>query len=563
MKKLNKAILMSLMFVASLMMASCGGIGGQPAEAKTVTKEVSQPASTVTGSTDGWTFIKYELDDFADQDVTISFSADMKVTNNGSKTERLMWQVNTSDYPVIAEHDFPVGTSDFVTVTGSNEEPLSLGTNVLYLSTYETEKDKLTIEVKNVKYTVSYKTAATSTKVSFLDEEAPSIYETYKDKFESFGFAVPNNQNGLQNSKTIQGIKKHGTSITAENEFKPDAVFGWGGLNGSTKTVKFQASNGLEIDVPASLNGLTTVDTFLKTAKENGLKIRGHVLVWHSQTPDNFFAKGYSAVTSGELITNLVDKETMSARQEWYIKTVLEHVAEWEKENNNGEHIVWAWDVVNEALEGSTAQWLRGQTSGTADKSPSNGGSRWYQIYKSEEFIVDAFRYATAYAPSDVALCYNDYNEWYTSWGNQKPENICNLIDCINKAEAKTINGASVKPRIDAVGMQSHVGLDNPGVSNYEKAIQKYLDKGVDIHVTEFDISASTSKDSASGYKNYFTLFQKYGTGNDYSDHKIVNVTVWGVNNKNSWIYSNAKYPLLFDNFNCTDSYWAVINAAK
>lgn len=565
MKKISKVILLPLMLAASLLMNSCGGIGNQdPVKTQTVTKNVTQSDAKVTGSTDGWTFINYSLNEFMDQSVTISFSADMKVINNGSKTERLMWQVNTSDYPVVAEFDFPVGTTDFITVTGTNEEPISIGDNVLYLSTYETEKDKLTIEVKNVHYTVSYEAQGDVVKVNWLDDEAPSIYETYKDKFESIGFASPNNQYGLQNANTVKGLAKHANSVTAENEFKPDSFLSIIGpyAQSTPKLVDFTASNGKTIKVPASLS-YSTVDSILSVCAKNGLKMRGHVLVWHSQTPDNFFAEDYKATASGELISNLVDKDTMTARQEWYIKSVFEHIAEWEKENNDGNHIIWAWDVVNEALEGSTGEWLRGQSSGTANKSPRNGGSRWYQIYKNEEFIVNAFRFAAAYAPSDVALCYNDFNEWYTSWGNQKPENICRLIDAINDAEAQTINGVSVKPRIDAVGMQSHVGLDNPGVSNYEKAIQKYLDKGVDIHVTEFDISANTSKDSAKAYKDYFTLFQKYGTDNTYSKNKIVNVTVWGVNNSNSWIYNSAKYPLMFSNNICTDSYWAVIDAHK
>ena len=136
------------------------------------------------------------------------------------------------------------------------------------------------------------------------------------------------------------------------NEFKPESIMNWNwDKSFRNNLIDFTDSLGTKIKVPSnnSLN-FNTVDATLEICKKLGIKMRGHVLVWHSQTPDDFFAEGYSAKTSGELITNLVDKDTMTARQEWYIKTVLEHVADWEAEYNNGEHIIWAWDVVNEAM---------------------------------------------------------------------------------------------------------------------------------------------------------------------------------------------------------------------
>ncbi len=345
------------------------------------------------------------------------------------------------------------------------------------------------------------------------------------------------------------------------NEFKPDGFFGYM-WSGSGKTmVDFKASNGLTIKVPDTLN-FDTIDKCLSQCKKHGLQMRGHVLVWHSQTPDNFFAENYIAKTSGEKITNLVSKEEMSARQEWYIKTVLEHVSQWENDNNGGKHIIWAWDVVNEAVadDASGSTWARGSTAGTKDKQPGNSGSRWYQVYESEEFIVDAFRYANAYAPSDVKLCYNDYNEYM---GN-KTEGICKLIDAVLNGEEKTVNGKSVKPRIDAMGMQSHISVTWPGVQGYENAIKTYLKKGIDIHVTEFDINEGGESNSADCYGEYFKMIKKYGkTCSEYGGNHIECVTLWGINNSTSWIYKSTKYPLIFNNFKTTKAFWKVIEAAK
>ena len=267
----------------------------------------------------------------------------------------------------------------------------------------------------------------------------------------------------------------------------------------------------------------------------------------------------------------------MTARHEWYIKTILEYVNEWEVNNGygTGNHIIWTWDVVNEAIadDATKTDYLRGSTSGTKDKTPtppagSNQaqGSRWYQIYKSDEFIVNAFRFANAYAPADVPLAYNDYNEYMDYEKGWKTTGILNLIENIRNGEAQTINGKLVKPRIDVMGMQSHVGDDWPGVGGYEDAVKRYLDAGVDIHVSEFDIAAKSSNSSKTTYSEYFKMLKKYGK-NYSGKNKITNVTIWGLNNEDSWINSKSKYPLLFNKINDeyipNASFDAVIEAAK
>ena len=352
------------------------------------------------------------------------------------------------------------------------------------------------------------------------------------------------------------------------NEFKPQFLFGWwqDGIRNTTLT-EFTASNGLTIKVPASLD-FNTADNCLKICKDNGLKMRGHVLTWHSQTPDGFFAENYVPEyndSKKNTLKNPVSPEVMTARHEWYIKTVLTHVAEWEAANNNGEHIIWAWDVINETVadDASGSTWCRGSTASTKDVTPAPAGqgtcgSRWYQVYKSTEFITNAFRFANAYAPADVKLCYNDYNEYQS----KKIDGCIKLINLVQNGDEQKVAGKMVKPRIDVMGMQAHIGIQWPGTSSFESAIKQYL-KYVDIHVTEFDVNnASTSAESKSTYTNYFNVMNKYGK--KYSGtHQIKNVTIWGINNESSWIESSSKYPLLFSNYAITDSFTAVINTAK
>lgn len=426
---------------------------------------------------------------------------------------------------------------------------------------------------------------------NWLADSVPSIKQTYSDTFDYIGLAVEYGNFGLKYtgnnkytgtythdkswgtpselyySEVQQGISKHANTITLGNELKPQFLLQWWNGDGSSQpTAKFTASNGQTIQVPDKLNGEALIYATLNAAKNAGVKMRGHVLTWHSQTPEGFFREKYSKDGA------LVSKKVMTARHEWYIKTVLECVAQWEKANGyagkeTGNHLIWAWDVVNEAMaddasDPSTDSWLRGSTAGTKDKDPANGGSRWYEIYKNEEFIINAFRFANAYAPADVKLCYNDYNEYMAN----KTSSIEHIARLIKKGEEQSIAGKSVSPRLDAIAMQSHVGTSWPSISEYESALKKFL-AIADVHVSELDFNAETQQAAEKSYADYFKMLKNYGK--NYSNpYKITCVTIWGINNESSWINpSNGKttYPLLFnkvgDTYDTNNSFWAVINS--
>lgn len=594
MRKLKK---IGLLLLFSALIFGCDFTVNQPENDKNIEKpgESSQPESsdpiqpedptdskditTIKGSELGsgaWYFKSYDLSEYASQTVKIELSCKIKTSSSNKIT--LKWQINQDpEYPTIAQAD--VG-SDWVELKGTKEVSIEAG-NQLYLSNYQIDFSNLTIYIKDFSYKV------TNNRENWLSDSTPSLKETYKDIFDSFGLACEYGNFGpdwgtpveLYYKEVQNGLKKHADSITLGNELKPQFMLCWWGNGDGAKEsmTSFTASNGQTIQVPQTIQGLSRLNDILTILKNNNLKMRGHVLTWHSQTPDDFFAEGYSAEYNGELISNPVSKDVMTARHEWYIKTILEYVNDWEAENGygTGNHIIWTWDVVNEAIadDATKTDYLRGSTSGTKDKTPtppagSNQaqGSRWYQIYKSDEFIVNAFRFANAYAPSDVPLAYNDYNEYMDYEKGWKTTGILNLIESIKNGEAQTINGKLVKPRIDVMGMQSHVGDDWPGVGGYEDAVKRYLDAGVDIHVSEFDIAAKSSNSSKSTYSEYFKMLKNYGK-NYSGKNKITNVTIWGLNNEDSWINSKSKYPLLFNKINDeyipNDSFDAVIEAAQ
>lgn len=591
MRKLKK---IGLLFLFSTLLFGCDTTVNQPENDKNIEKpgESSQPESsdpiqpedstdsknttTINGSeldSNAWYFKSYDLSEYASKTVKIELSCKIK-TSSANKIN-LKWQINQDPaYPIIAQAE--VG-SEWVELKGTNEVSIE-AENQLYLSTYQINFSNLTIYIKDFSYKVTPKETI---RENWRSDSTPSLKETYKDIFDSFGLACEygNVVTGWGTPKELyyeevqNGLKKHADSITLGNELKPQFMLCWWGNGDGAKEnmTSFAASNGKTIQVPKTIQGLSRLNDILTILKNNNLKMRGHVLTWHSQTPDDFFAEGYSAEYNGELISNPVSKEVMTARHEWYIKTILKYVNEWEADNGygTGNHIIWTWDVVNEAIadDATKTDYLRGSTSGTKGKTPDNGGSRWYQIYQSDEFIVNAFRFANAYAPSDVPLAYNDYNEYMDYEKGWKTTGILNLIESIKKGEAQTINGKSVAPRIDVMGMQSHVNPDWPGVSGYENALKRYLATGVDVHVSEFDIAATSTSRAKSAYSEYFKMLKNYGK-NYSGKNKITNVTIWGLNNENSWINKDGtQYPLLFNKINDeyipNASFDAVIEAAK
>ena len=122
-----------------------------------VTKEFTQQDFVIEPTSNpAWAYVTYSLSEFTGKDVTIDFSADMKV--EGTKDCVLKWQVNRDpDYPVVAEYSFTSLDSDWIKVSGKNQEPINVENSfVLYLSSHEVPSADVKISVKNIKYTVTY-----------------------------------------------------------------------------------------------------------------------------------------------------------------------------------------------------------------------------------------------------------------------------------------------------------------------------------------------------------------------------------------------------------------------
>ncbi len=482
--------------------------------------------------------VTIDLSAYEGKDIEIQLSCDMLLQDKVNPEHKVIWMINEKEenFPVLYEGKAKSG--DWFTINKSVTVHLS-GKRILYLSRTDLDKDNTKIYIKNFTLKISGEGLTKNGPAPVKWTQAPSIKKAYSQYFDYFGLCVSYNDN-FRNPLLLQGLPYQADCVTMENEFKPDFIFAWAK---PSKLTEFRGEDGKLYAVPADIPTFTQMDAILTSMKKLGLKLRGHVLVWHSQTPVWFFQKNYGL--NGE--TDLVNPDEMNARMEWYIKTVLEHVDEWEKKNNKGEHMIFAWDVVNEAASDSAndTNYLR-----------DAGSSNWFAVYKDVSFIVNAFRYANKYAPKDVKLVYNDYN---CAMPN-KNKAICKIIDAIQ---------AAPDARIDAAGMQTHIGI-NDSAENFEKAVKNFLAKGINVQITEMDVANGNSGYNSvklkECYKSFFKMFIR--NRKEPGRNGIEGITLWGVRDEWTWLNGmhkgHTQYPLLFkgNDFECKPAFYGVLEAA-
>lgn len=379
-----------------------------------------------------------------------------------------------------------------------------------------------------------------------------SILESYQDTFEYMGSCLNYEAFGqLQDEKTLQFVKNHFNSFTLENEMKPDAILG-GEITGITKeeaiALGYVVPNNYTEDVVPRLD-FDTIDKALKAAKDNGLKVRAHTLVWHSQTPQWFFAAGYDGRKS-------TTKEIMDARLEFYIRSVMKHVMEKEKElTGEAGSIVYTWDVVNEYLNRGNSPWDR--VYGNGEMAPS---------YVKKAFQI-AYSMVKEYGVQDkVTLVNNDFDTYF------HPDDIVALVNFINEGEEAKI--------CNAIGMQSHVDITRPTLEEYGTALDKFLATGLEVQITELDVTINfdhegktwqykdkheTDEQQAAFVSDFMKLVVKKQRERDKTVNPkgITGVTIWGLYDTISW--RSACSPLLFKGsiYEAKPSYQAFLDAAK
>lgn len=368
-------------------------------------------------------------------------------------------------------------------------------------------------------------------------------------------------------------VKKHFNAVTFGNELKPDALFNYqiDGNSVPTKTITFE---GEELQVPVVNDAGDSLDFSRADAMadkilewnnahpDQKIRIRGHVLVWHSQTQEWFFHENY------DITQPYVNKETMNRRLEWFISSVFGHYFG-KAANGKYDGLFYGWDVVNEAVIGNTYRTDKVSAAESLNEIRHGNNSSWWHVYKSNEFIINAFKYANKYAPKDVELYYNDFGET----DNTKCEGIVKLINDVKSAEGT---------RLDALGMQAHYNVDGFSAAQFKSVAKKYAQAAGKVQLTELDFKASSTYDGTAATKESEYTKMAYCHKNLYEAIKalkeegtnVSGITVWGVIEPNSWLHSqsdlgggasgSAQCPLLFDgNYKAKPAYWAYVDATK
>ena len=315
----------------------------------------------------------------------------------------------------------------------------------------------------------------------WAQSSAKGLKDAYKNYF-MIGVAV--NQRNVTNAEQQALILKEFNSITCENDMKPEPT--------EPREGEFNWEN---------------ADRIADFCRANGLKLRGHTLMWHSQIGRWMTAEGTT-------------KEQFYARMKNHIQAIVTRYKD----------VVYCWDVVNEAM---------------SDDPNATDPYRQSAMYKlcGDEFIEKAFQYAHEADPNAL-LFYNDYS----TVDPHKRDRIYNMV---KKMKAKGIP-------IDGIGMQAHYNIYYPSEARLDSAITLFKTIVKHIHITEFDIrvneemggglmfsrEGATVTDSvkqhlADQYARCFKIFRKH---KDVIDC----VTFWNLGDRDSWLGAR-NYPLPWD----------------
>ncbi len=290
-------------------------------------------------------------------------------------------------------------------------------------------------------------------------------------------------------------------------------------------------------NAPSAYNFLGA-DAIVAFAKAHGMRVRGHTLVWHQQVPWMVFRGDKGPATRTDVLDRMKD----------HITTLLTRY--------KGQ--VYCWDVVNEAL---------------SDDGGWRTDSPWFKAAGADEngdgipdYIEEAFEFARQADPSAL-LFYNDYN-----------------IESGAKLEAavKLVKALKEKGLVDGVGIQGHWSIFGPDAGTIRDAIERFASLGVQVQITELDLSVfgwgdnsslaalppDLARRQAAQYGALFKVFRDEsgapGSSRAGQPGRLTGVTFWGIADDHTWLDSfpvagRKNWPLLFDTSQKPKpAFWAV-----
>lgn len=238
-------------------------------------------------------------------------------------------------------------------------------------------------------------------------------------------------------------------------------------------------------------------DQIVAFAQANGMKVRGHNLVWQQDLPNWLTQGNFSSADAATILRDHIS--TVAGRYKGKLV---------------------AWDVVNEAI---------------AYGAPYGPQPSYWLTSLGSGYIDQAFRWARDADPA-AKLFYNDTGG---EGMGAKSDAVYNLVAGM----------VSRGVPIDGVGLQMHVTVAGaPSASSISSNIKRLGALGLEVQITEMDVrlpvpaSASDLAAQATVYKNVASAC--------LANSNCTALLTWGVSDANSWI--PAAYPgfgaaLLFD----------------
>lgn len=280
-------------------------------------------------------------------------------------------------------------------------------------------------------------------------------------------------------------LRREFNLLVAENAFKFDA------LHTARTTYNF-----------------TDADALVAFAQANGMAIRGHTLVWHSQLP-------------GWLTGGTFTRDEVIAIMRDHIMTVMGRY--------RGK--ILAWDVVNEAIADGTGQ-LRTD-------------SFWFQRI-GPEYIAMAFQFAREADP-DAILYYNDFE---AEGSGTKSDGVFSMVSgLVNQGVP-----------IGGVGWQMHkINPFRISAANRSNA-QRLGALGLEVSITEMDVRIQLPSDATELQQQALA----YGDAITFclTEPNCAAVVTWGFTDKFSWVpgvFGGFGDALIFDmNYGIKPAYTAM-----
>ncbi|WP_432495467.1 endo-1,4-beta-xylanase [Kineococcus gypseus] len=355
--------------------------------------------------------------------------------------------------------------------------------------------------------------------------QGPGLKDVYEDHFLVGTTISPGDWTANGGAKWAH-VLQHYNAVTPENALKPDSI--WSGDPATGRPA-------------ADPTGLANADAVVARAKEAGLYTIGHALAWHNQSRYWPARSADRNTLTSDMIIHWDHDEARSQLQR-YIQTIAGRYGE-------GPNALDAWDVVNEAMRDNPENPTDWRNALRSVEQPKYRAAAWAGAYAKGgnpwDYVYDSFLFARQADP-DATLYYNDFNDLELP---NKAIAIASMVTELNERYARE-HPEDEQELIQGIGIQAHYNtrLD---LDNLERTLQTYIATGVEVSLTELDMSITGTQDTgttvpptaeqlqvqADKYAELFVLLKKY------SDH-IARVSFWGTSDTESW--RSNYFPLPF-----------------